>query len=200
MEGLCKAVSSFTVEKILQNTHFMRVLDVVGRVAFIHVFSQFLTEHPGIKLVVIDSMAFHFRFADSATMDFGKRARMLFCLSQQLEDVARRHEISVVATNQMTQRNFHPNQMLLSDAAQSNNPSSRGGESNGAVELVPALGDSWAHTVSTRLLLRHPTHNHVTILEGGTSQLRHCSLLKSPSMPKGECVTRICNKGIRSAK
>jgi hypothetical protein len=49
---------------------------------------NFLTDHPEVKLVVLDSVAFHFRHDWE---DFAMRARILNCMSQRLANIAISH-------------------------------------------------------------------------------------------------------------
>lgn len=49
---------------------------------------SFLADHPEVRLVVLDSVAFHFRHDWD---DFAMRARMLNCMSQRLANIAIQH-------------------------------------------------------------------------------------------------------------
>uniref|UniRef100_A0A8C1GRM9 RAD51 paralog C n=1 Tax=Cyprinus carpio TaxID=7962 RepID=A0A8C1GRM9_CYPCA len=111
---VCFEGLNLTVEKILSNLFLVRCHDYVELLAEVYLLPYFLSEHPEVRLVVIDSIAFPFRH------DF--------------EDLSQRtttqHSLAVVLTNQMTTRI-------------SNCPS----------KLVPALGESWGHTATQRLIL-----------------------------------------------
>ncbi len=188
--AVAQAVSGFTVERVLRGTHYLRILSLVDFVAVLLHLPQMLQTNPlyaRVKLVVIDSMAFHFRFGE-AVQDFAQRSRMLFALGQHLQRaVAAAFKVAVVVTNHVTQR----------QVGQSPSEGAQGGRS--PAELIPSLGDAWSHAVSTRLLLRHPVSHTATVLEDGVSQLRHVALLKAPSRPRAECTIRLCAKGIRNA-
>lgn len=88
----------------------------------------FLSDHPRVRLLVIDSVASPFRPLFDELL---QRTRLLSGLTQQLLSIATSHDIAVVITNQMTTR---------VQGAQS--------------QLVPALGDSWGHAATIRLLLQ----------------------------------------------
>lgn len=105
----------------------VRCHDYVELLAELHLLPDFLLDHPKASLLVIDSMAFPFRHFD----DLSQRTRLLHSVAQQLVTMATRHRVAVAITNQMTTR-------------------LRGGQS----QLVPALGESWGHAPTIRLLLQ----------------------------------------------
>ncbi|KAM9855355.1 DNA repair protein RAD51 homolog 3 [Aulostomus maculatus] len=121
------AMTTFTMETILSNMFLVRCHDYVELLAEIHLLPDFLSQHPKVRLLVIDSVAFPFR---QPFEDLSQRTRLLNGLAQQLIAMATRHDVAVVMTNQMTTR-------------------LRGGQS----QLVPALGESWGHAPTIRLLL-----------------------------------------------
>ena len=66
--------------------------------------------------------------------------------------------------------------------------------SNGGsnTKLVPALGESWAHSVTSRLMIDHYRHPQFDM-----NEVRSVSLLKSPHKPPGTALLLITEKGIR---
>lgn len=106
----------------------VRCRDYVELLAQIHLLPDFLSEHPGVRLLLIDSVAFAFR---PLFDDLSQRTRLLNGLAQQLIAVATSRDIAVVMTNHMTTR------------------VQQGGQS----QQVPALGDGWGHAPTVRLLL-----------------------------------------------
>jgi hypothetical protein len=56
---------------------------------------------PTVRLVVVDSVAFHFRHGVSAT-DFSARSRHLATMGQKLNELAHKAAVAVVLLNQMT--------------------------------------------------------------------------------------------------
>ena len=68
--------------------------------------------------------------------------------------------------------------------------------------MVPALGESWAHSITTRLMVDHYRHFHDTGESGavnahGMDEVRTCTLVKSPHKPNGTALFMITDKGIR---
>ncbi|KAM9350256.1 DNA repair protein RAD51 homolog 3 [Symphorus nematophorus] len=122
------AMETFTVDTILSNIFVVRCHDYVELLAELHLLPSFLSAHPRVRLLIIDSVASPFRRIFD---ELSQRTRLLNGLAQQLIAMATSHDIAVVTTNQMTTR-------------------LRGG---GQSQLVPALGESWGHAPSIRLLL-----------------------------------------------
>uniref|UniRef100_A0A8C9VTG1 DNA repair protein RAD51 homolog 3 n=1 Tax=Scleropages formosus TaxID=113540 RepID=A0A8C9VTG1_SCLFO len=154
-----EALKGFTLETILSNLFLFRCHDYVELLAEIYLLPDFLAQHPEVRLVVIDSIAFPFRHDFE---DLSQRTRLLNGLAQQLIQMATQHNIAVVLTNQMTTK-----------------------VGNGQSKLVPALGESWGHAATQRLILHW---------EG---QQRLASLYKSPSHPEAtvpyQITVSICN-------
>jgi len=130
-----------------------------------HLLEELIAAHPKIKLVVIDSVAFHFRynFADMAL-----RNRLLNGQAQSLMVLAHAHSLAVVLTNQMTTKVHSGKDESL--------PSM----------LVPALGESWGHACTNRLIL----YWHLS--------QRHALLYKSASRQECSVPYAITARGVRS--
>ncbi|KEG14121.1 putative meiotic recombination protein DMC1 [Trypanosoma grayi] len=226
--SLAASAASFTVDYVLQQTQYIRLLDVVSLMAFLNVLSDYLTSHPAIRMVVIDSIAFPFRSftqlgghqqeggaaeagGDASSVSakhlVWQRSRLLFSCGQLLQRYAREKKLCVIVSNQVTSRTVESN------------------ASEPKRVLVPALGDSWAYGLATRILLtqQHDTvlhgdagrgkkescHENVVFieapvsggLEGGSVvnavQHRVARLVKSPTQPRGQCCFSISQKGVR---
>lgn len=180
---------AFSVESILKNTHVSRVCEMEQFLALVRALPSMLRQNPSVKLLVIDSVAFPFRSAltntDTSAMPSNPTNihRMLSHVGHMLGRIAADLCIAVVVTNQMTTR-----------------VSQNSGGGIGASELVPALGDSWAHSVGTRVILRAPTAPSVIFSnDNGAAQLRYAELQKSPTELRGECSFLICGAGVRNA-
>lgn len=156
-----QALEELTVEKILSNLFLVRCHDYVELLAEVYLLPDFISEHPEVRLVVIDSIAFPFRHDFE---DLSQRTRLLNGLAQQLIQLATQHSLAVVLTNQMTTR-----------------------VSNGQSKLVPALGESWGHAATQRLILHW---------EG---LRRLASLYKSPSQMEATIQYQITVQGFRDA-
>lgn len=106
----------------------VRCHDYVELLAELHLMPGFLSDRPGVRLLVIDSVASPFR---PLFDELSQRTRLLSGLAQQLVSMATSRDVAVVITNQMTTR-------------------VQGTRS----EVVPALGDGWGHAAAIRLLLQ----------------------------------------------
>ncbi|KAI8915265.1 RAD51-like protein c-like protein [Powellomyces hirtus] len=156
---------SQTIEQFLSRIHVFRIHSYVEQVALINQLDDFLTEHPKVKVLIIDSIAFHFRqnFAD-----MGLRTRLLNGMAQHLRRFAEEFDLAVVMMNQMTTR------------------VTRGqGSDNDSSVLVPALGDSWGHACTNRIILCWQY------------EVRYASLVKSPNLQECTIPYAITSKGVR---
>ncbi|CAH1231070.1 DNA repair protein RAD51 homolog 3-like [Branchiostoma lanceolatum] len=157
-----EAMANFTVEHILSRIHFYRVHDWVELVALVNILPEFLQQHPKVRLVVIDSIAFPFRHDFE---DLSLRTRLLNGLAQNCIRLADSHKAAVVLVNQMTTKMGH--------------------SGDGQAHLVPALGESWGHASTIRVLL---------FWEAGC---RYARLYKSPSREEATVPYQVTVAGIR---
>lgn len=135
--SLQSAAAAVSWESLLGGIHLCRITDYTELLALVRSLGQLLDqpERRGrIKLVVIDSIAFHFRHGFT---DLGLRARLLMAAAQALNEVASARELAVVLVNQVT--------TSMAAAGQ--------GGGGGATLLKPALGESWSHAASNRVML-----------------------------------------------
>ncbi len=154
---------------------------------------NFLNDHPEVRLVVLDSVAFHFRHDWD---DFAMRARMLNCMSQRLANIATNHSTA-----------GRPRHMFLGSSCRCHFPHDHrmrtdlGTFSFSAVVLMnqvttkintdkssylaPALGESWAHACTNRMMLTW---------ENGE---RMATLIKSPSRRRDSKPYQITAQGVR---
>jgi len=116
-----------SLDTILSGIHYFRCLDDIEVMSVVHKLANFLNQHKSIKLLIIDSIAAPFRYTD----DISIRTQVLSSLAQNLNQLASRHNLAVVLTNQMTTRV----------------------KAGGVSYHVPALGEAWGHACSTRVLL-----------------------------------------------
>lgn len=147
-------------EMILDRIHYFRARDVTEQLAVIDILPSFVREHPEVKLVIIDSVAFHFR---QDFEDMGVRTRRLMQMAQSLMELAHAKDLAVVMTNHVTTRVM--------------------GE--GKSRLVPALGDSWAHAATNRVLCYWQLAK------------RHAYVFKSPFLPAAGAEYTVSSDGIR---
>ena len=127
-----------------------------------------LTEHPEIKLVVIDSIAGIFRIVD----DFIERAKMMRWVVNELEKLAGFYNFVIVATNHVTAN-------ILGTGTSSNKA---------------ALGLTWNKQVTTRLEVQKAPQ----IFTFEREQARSLRVIYSPRLPVGHAMFRITESGIDS--
>ncbi|KNC56404.1 Rad51 DNA recombinase 3 [Thecamonas trahens ATCC 50062] len=135
-----------SLESVLSSIAYYRVHSYVEQIALINLLPGIVEELGNVRLVVIDSVAFHFRH-DFANM--GVRTRVLNGMAQSLTLLAEKAGLAVVLMNQVTTR----------------------GISQGHAYLAPALGESWGHAATVRvnlfwdngarlaLLFKSPSHS-----------------------------------------
>ncbi|XP_076435175.1 DNA repair protein RAD51 homolog 3-like [Babylonia areolata] len=151
----------YNLEKILAGIHYFRCHDYTELLATVHILTSFLQAHPKVKVVIVDSVAFPFRHN---VEDLSLRTRLLASLAQSCVQLATRFTLAVVLTNQMTTR-FSPG--------------------SGGSQLTPALGESWGHACTVRLVLHWEDCQ------------RHALLYKSPSHRETSVLYQITTGGIR---
>ncbi|XP_027375638.1 DNA repair protein RAD51 homolog 3 isoform X4 [Bos indicus x Bos taurus] len=156
-----KALQDFTLENILSHIYYFRCRDYTELLAQVYLLSDFLSEHSKVRLVIVDGIAFPFRHDLD---DLSLRTRLLNGLAQQMISLANNHRLAVILTNQMTTK-FDRNQALL----------------------VPALGESWGHAATIRLIFHWD------------QKQRLATLYKSPSQKESTVPFQITPQGFRDA-
>lgn len=147
---------------ILERIHYFRVRDSTEQLAVTETLVSFVASHPNVKIIIIDSIAFHFRYGFE---DMGLRTRRLSQMAQMLMDLAHSKDLAVVMMNHVTTK-------ILGD---------------GKSRLVPALGDSWAHAATNRLLCYWKDSK------------RFAFLFKSPYLPASVAEYRVTKDGVRGS-
>ncbi|XP_075445893.1 DNA repair protein RAD51 homolog 3 isoform X2 [Ascaphus truei] len=134
-EDHTKAMQTFSLDNILSHIYYFRCHDYIELLAQVHLLPDFITQHSKVKLIVIDSIAFPFRHDFD---DLSLRTRLLNGLAQQLISIANHQKLAVILTNQMTTRIGHNQSML-----------------------IPALGESWGHAATIRVILHWESKQRV---------------------------------------
>lgn len=162
--------SPLTIDSMLSKIHYYRIHDYIEQVAMTNLLPSILESHPNIKVIIIDSIAFHFRqnFSDMAL-----RTRLLNGMAMRFMHVAEKFELAVVLMNQMTTK-VRPNGNANNNNIPNNSNANGGIQGAGASlvpelsNLVPALGESWGHAATNRVILYW------------RDGIRHALLYKSP--------------------
>ena len=162
--GMADAMASFTVERVLERIHLFRCHEVTELLAVLETLPAYCARR-GVKLVVIDSVAFHFR---QDFRDMALRTTILAKMTNRLMDLATRQDLAVVTVNQVTVKP---------------DPSGVGG-----ARLVPALGESYAHACTTRVIL------------SWEDDVRTAYLYKSPRLAQGRARYTVTEGGVRDVR
>ena len=152
----------------LSKIHLFRIHSHQELLALVETLNDFLKDHPKVKLIVIDSVAFHFR---QNMTDMAQRTRLLNTMASTLRKLAHEHQLVIVLTNQMTTKVLH------SSATNATTESSS--------VLVPALGESWGHACTSRIILFWQ------------NSVRKAWLAKSPNQSEKIISFEITSKGIQ---
>ncbi|MFS7942598.1 putative ATP diphosphatase [Helianthus anomalus] len=154
-------VKTMQPKDFLENIYYFRVCSYTEQIALTNYLDKFITEHKDVKVVIIDSITFHFRqdFDDMAL-----RTRILSGMALNLMKLARKFGLAVVVLNQVTTK-----------------------YADGQFHLALALGDSWSHSSTNRIIL-HWNGNE-----------RYAYIDKSPSLRSASAPYSVTPKGIRTS-
>jgi RAD51-like protein 2 len=184
------AAQSMTRDRFLEGIQIFRVHDQTETIATINHLAAYLKLHTKIRLVVIDSIAFHFR---QDLSDTTARSRVLSSVAQTLNQLAYDHNLAVVVVNHVTTRFERSSSMRTGyGGGGAGNDAGEDQELTGSIavsgmqRLVPALGEQWSHCITNRVML----HWH-------QGRERRASLVKSPSLPFASVPYCVCERGIR---
>eukprot|EP01080_Neovahlkampfia_damariscottae_P006988 gene6988-11154_t len=124
-----EAIEKITPDDFTKNIYYYRIHNLTEQLAIVNVLESFLIQNPDIKLIVFDSVAFHFRMGFE---NYSKRSNLLQGFARNLSAIASEFDIAVVIMNQVTTK-------IEKDKS----------------EFIPALGGSWTHTCTHRVFLFH---------------------------------------------
>uniref|UniRef100_A0A7N2R9K8 DNA repair protein RAD51 homolog 3 n=1 Tax=Quercus lobata TaxID=97700 RepID=A0A7N2R9K8_QUELO len=146
---------------ILENIFYFRVCSYTEQIALINCLDKFISEHKDVKIVIVDSVTFHFRqdFDDMAL-----RTRLLSGMALKLMKLAKDFSLAVVLLNQVTTKYI-----------------------DGSFQLTLALGDSWSHSCTNRVILYWNGNE------------RYAYIDKSPSLRSASAPYSVTSKGIRNS-
>ncbi|KHF98827.1 DNA repair RAD51 -like protein [Gossypium arboreum] len=148
-------------QDILENIFYFRICSYTEQIALINYLDKFLSEHKDVKVIVVDSVTFHFRqdFDDMAL-----RTRVLSGMALKLMNLAKRFSLAVVLLNQVTTKH-----------------------TEASFQLALALGDSWSHTCTNRIVLYWNGNE------------RYAYIDKSPSLRSASAAYSVTARGIRNS-
>eukprot|EP00741_Cyanophora_paradoxa_P011706 tig00020563_g11310.t1 len=89
------------LDDMLANIHYFRPYSSTEQLALMHVLPAFLSEHPEVRLLVVDSVSFHFRYGFDRE-DMPLRSRLLGTMALEFMSLAQSHRLAVVFMNQVT--------------------------------------------------------------------------------------------------
>eukprot|EP00002_Diphylleia_rotans_P030876 TRINITY_DN6390_c0_g1_i6.p1 TRINITY_DN6390_c0_g1~~TRINITY_DN6390_c0_g1_i6.p1 ORF type:complete len:356 (+),score=58.69 TRINITY_DN6390_c0_g1_i6:76-1143(+) len=150
-------------ENLMSHIHYYRIRNVTEQIALNHALPKFLATHPQVRLIVVDSITFHFRHDFD---DMGQRSRLLQSSAQSFLNLAEQYNLAVVLMNQATTKI----------------------DSESDAHLAPALGESWGHTCTHRIILYW------------SQGQRHAYLSKSPTLKPQTVVYQVTGKGIEDVE
>ncbi|KAJ4727143.1 DNA repair RAD51-like protein [Melia azedarach] len=146
---------------ILENILYFRVCSYTEQIALINYLDKFISEHKDVKIVVVDSITFHFR---QDFDDLALRTRVLSGIALKLMNLAKKFSLAVVLLNQVTTK-----------------------YTEGSYQLSLALGDSWSHSCTNRLILYWNGNE------------RYAYIDKSPSLRSASAPYSVTSRGIRNS-
>lgn len=84
--------NGYNVDQLLRGLHYFRVLDHTEFMGLIRQLPEIVKSYPKVKLIIIDSIAYHFRLN---VLDARARTAILYFLGRTLGDIARTNDLSV---------------------------------------------------------------------------------------------------------
>ncbi|KAF5953036.1 hypothetical protein HYC85_010980 [Camellia sinensis] len=160
----------------LNNILYFRICSYTEQIAVINYLEKFILEHKDVKVVIIDSVTFHFRqdFEDMAL-----RTRLLSGIALKLMKLSKKYSLAVCCTL------FNPFSPPSKQVVLLNQVTTK--YSDGSFHLTLALGDSWSHACTNRVILYWNGNE------------RYAYIDKSPSLRSASAPYSVTGKGIRDS-
>ncbi|EDV53448.2 DNA repair protein RAD51 homolog 3 isoform X2 [Drosophila erecta] len=127
-------VPEFKAHKMLQKIYYVKCHKLDQLMATVLSCHRHLVEHPDIKLIVIDSLAFTLRMLENGA----HRYEMLLELHESMRRLQRQHELAWVFTNVLTHRYVKKK-----------------------FQVEPALGDLHSHLINERIWFSGSSELHL---------------------------------------
>lgn len=130
-------MKTLNIKQLMTNIEYIRIYDCSTLLECIHWLNEYIQHNPSIKLICIDSIAFHFRYGWNN--NYQMRNRLLSQLTLQLNKLVRDRHIILVVTNHTTTHYSNNN-------------------NNTQTSLKPALGEVWlAGGSANRIIMQYNT-------------------------------------------
>ncbi|KAG6749383.1 hypothetical protein POTOM_046428 [Populus tomentosa] len=143
---------------VLQNIYFFRICSYTEQIALINYLEEFISDHKDVKIVIIDSVAFHFR---QGFEDLALRTRILGEMALKLVKLAKMCNLAVTNICSLYCRflsyilsmltTYLIRHFLLFKVVLLNQVTTRYME--GSFQLSFSLGDSWSRWCTNRIIL-----------------------------------------------
>ncbi|CAN6825283.1 unnamed protein product [Brassica oleracea] len=146
---------------ILENIFYFRVCSYTEQIALVNHLDKFISENKDVKVVIVDSITFHFR---QDFDDLAQRTRVLSEMALKFMKLAKKFSLAVVLLNQVTTK-----------------------YTEGSFQLALALGDSWSHSCTNRVILYW------------NGDERYAYIDKSPSLPSASASYTVTSRGLRNS-
>ncbi|CAF2094407.1 unnamed protein product [Brassica rapa] len=146
---------------ILENIFYFRVCSYTEQIALVNHLDKFISENKDVKVVIVDSITFHFR---QDFDDLAQRTRVLSEMALKFMKLAKKFSLAVVLLNQVTTK-----------------------YTEGSFQLALALGDSWSHSCTNRVILYW------------NGDERYAYIDKSPSLPSASASYTVTGRGLRNS-
>jgi RAD51-like protein 2 len=91
----------YDIESISKGIHLFRVLNHIELIALVRQLPSILKEYTNVKLIIIDSIAYHFRLN---TMDSKKRTHFVNYIGHSLVQIATKNKLAASILNIFTKR------------------------------------------------------------------------------------------------
>ncbi|CAN8318560.1 unnamed protein product [Cochlearia groenlandica] len=173
---------------ILENIFYFRVCSYTEQIALVNHLDKFISENKDVKVVIVDSITFHFR---QDFDDLPQRTRVLSEMALKFMKLAKKYSLAVVLLNQVTTKytegSFqlalalgHQTQIfiiIISPFVMVLN----------VVMASAVSGDSWSHSCTNRVILYW------------NGDERYAYIDKSPSLPSASAAYTVTSRGIRNS-
>ncbi|KAH8081385.1 P-loop containing nucleoside triphosphate hydrolase protein [Filobasidium floriforme] len=130
--------STASVNDVLQGIHLVRATTQIEFLAFCHTIESWLSEHDKVRLVVIDTLSYHFRQPNT---DLNLKRRSMDLIKQKLAKASTTYGCAVMVANQMATKILNAE----------NKPANF--DTGDKAVMMPQLGDTWMPPKTIKVVL-----------------------------------------------